>query len=1293
MIADWWPDEWDYPVGYHVTVPCEAEDTAYRSFHQAFASTDPDWGGVPVIVYEHDSLRDGALVDQNFGVAGLCRSTNWGMDTFALNTMRYCTRMQYLEQEDYTVFWNDNARQAPTSDWGDWACTTSAQQVPWPDYTVTDAPNTDTHESNLYSVGTLPNMPSAGDDYYPADPDLKMYAPGPWHDIIRERGWGAGCSDYPLFYCATDADCPANSYRCRGRFCRNSYIPCQSNSDCAGTGYGDCEGVCLEKSVDCIRHSECPDDKMCTGLGACVKPVLTLQNKVSQDDFAFQVNAKNQTCPKDSRPFSLLGASYWAYVTNDVLRVHGMCSYGDWYKYQMTLLNCQPVDGGDYWGVDPTKCQYLELDSQVLNVTRWWERTGSRPQIMYMHPSNCDKDYERLDDFMQCAPQKASIKASGKDLSQQIVFDEYTKMHMGDTPAKGGVTIPLAKMPFASDKTLGFLGIDSIKTDKDLVGAFQSCSNLNQCTPPPFTSNGKKVLNRKRMDWGSKTQSNYTDDDVFKCGVFGYISGDQCVLDLSVLQIYAFLCRTPGQNTGCTSLVPNIVSMCDEVSPTYPAGYAGVASNVKALNALLYAIPPPVDLESYLDTTGCMQDLYTFMNSSQLYPNPYLVMDFVLYEIPFDWFYQCMVMTQNEIDTKARYNQDCRAYKNRESFGFDSYTPKTSVGDDAMTMLRFVRGGYTRAQVLEYTTTYQTRALKLLNDTITGIINKFYKGEDWTYPRCSTVQRWKIGSDYTNPYVNLFRAIIDTHYTVDVCKGSWFDDQVAQAERLGYNVNSNNFIEELTTYDPEMFETDSYWQGEKTILEVIRDLIQERIKYTLASRVMGDYPAAPGAQFVTRREAIVIDNSVPPEFTDQLPWEIDPSYPRADTGEIVDMDTEFVPHVCVYDLYEYDPVFKGIYSLATCAVEKVKRKDSETEDTLMVCNGKQCTSVPIYYSINGVYNCMYYPEFPNKPCNSTNPGCGRELLNALYSEVISSYKPETVEPLKPVLLPWFRSRSWEFNFELSSVLDYLGNIMPNKEKTIMCTLSSQDPIDLMNCSNPHFLKLQQHVRKYYKYNGSVIVPRDAQLDWEVDRAFLDAGAIFSYASTARDRSHTFLDALFDDQSVCKGDASGDQRICWRANNASTWNSVNPWMLGYWNPFVQCDVDFTGQTQTPVETVNAYCTDVSCPPSSTYYQNMPNREVCKASFAQRVPKSGVPQIDVFGATLPYNLCFHKLVEDQPGCLHDQALLGGFDGMSIGTAPGSVTMTDGTPYADAKYKLSTDMYQPSTWEIPSDFYGGL
>ena len=1155
MISDWWPDDWDYPIGYHVTVPCEAEDTAYRSFHQAFAYTGLGADGIPELTYEQDTLRDGGLIDQYFGVGGLCRSMNWGVEMFSTNTMRYCTSVLSNEHEDYTIYWQEGEKIANSSTWTPWSCTTDAQFLPWPDFSMSSSPNTDTHESTLYSVGTLPNMPIDGDVVYPSDLDSKVYDVGPWQDILKDNGWGRLCGDYRLAKCTTNSDCPLK-YQCRGLFCRNSYISCQTNQDCVSIGLESCEGVCIEKQIECISHSECKEGRMCTGLGKCVTPVLTVQNKVTNDDFAFQVNAKNNACPDTSRNFSMLGASYWAYVTNDVLRGHGLCSYGDWYKYQLSLENCAvPSKNIEYWEVDPTQCRMINLDAQALNVTYWWEKSAVRPQVMFMHPSNCDRDYERLKDFTQCAPKSARIHASSSKSDIKLNFDSYAKMHIGDTPSSNeGVRIPIAKMPGASDSKYGFLGVQGVQNDDVLNNLFESCSNIDQCTAPPFTVRGAPA-SRKMLRLGTWVPTNYSLDNIFQCGVMGYIEDNRCKLDLSVLQFYRFMCVETEKNTKCKAIAENLQTLCDAVSQEYAAGYAGVLQNVEALAELFYTIPQPQDLDGYLDTTQCMEELFVFMNDArQLYSQFYWVLDFVLYEFPFDWFYQCVVMSGSNIDPTSRYNQDCIAFKNKERYSIAGYTPSSSTGDSPLTMLKFVRGGYTRNAVTGYLERHYEIAKKRLNATILGLVNSIYNGVDTSYPRCSTVQRWKIGPDFGIPYIQLFRAIIDTWYVRNSCQGSWLDDQIRYLQSGGWQVNSDNWVEQLTTFDPAYFVRDLQWKSSNTLLGLITDFILASINVRLVDRVMGDNPTPAGLTWVSRREAIALDNKIPPVFAGELPDSLDPSFMNYDFGREVLYEDPFIPHVCVYEKFTDDPNLRLIFQTKDCFYKNVTRPESSVQDFLMVCKGDvKCTDVPIFYSINGMYHCQYYPERTGTPCDSTLEGCGKRLLDALYEEVASNYQVERDEPfLSLSVLPWFETNNaWNqnFKFELIQVLDYLGNIMPDKEKTIMCTINTQQPVNLMNCTNPNYEKLRDHVKKYYKYDGSVIVPRESQLEWPVDQRLMTSGGVFAYASTSRDMTKTFLNALFDDQNVCKGDTSGDNRVCWRASNSTTWNSVNPWLLG------------------------------------------------------------------------------------------------------------------------------------------------
>ena len=684
MIADWWPDGWDFPVGYHVTVPCDAADAAYRSFHQAFGFAGLDAGGAPVLAYQQDLLRDGSLVDTNFGAGGLCRTTNFGMETLGVNTMRYCTQAPLSPASDYTV-----ARETPVGAWGAWSCATSGSDVPWPDHTVLSSPNTNTYEPSLYSVGTIPNMPPDGADYYPNSLDGDTYDVGPWQDILADQGWGRACSDLPLAFCKNGSDCPA-TYTCEGLFCSDGdRAPCRTDRDCRD---GACRGVCMAGDVECTQHADCAGGKMCTGLGECVTPLLTVLNSVSTDDMAFQVNAER--CPASSTNYSMLGASYWAYVTNDVLRLHGQCSYGDWYKYQTMISQCNPQDEGAYWLIDPTLCHLIDLTGQAPNSTHWWEPSAVRPNVMFMHPTNCDRDYERLQltgggaPLQSCAPTAATVRSPVAG-NLPLTFDSYAKTHR-DTPA--GPRIPIAKMPFQSDPSFGFLGIGPVASSDSIEDVFVFCSTLDQCTVSPFTVNGQPAT-RQYLPWNqpsppSTALANFSQGDVFVCGVMGYQSAAGCTLDLAVSQLYTFYCLSAASKK-CTRLVSNLALLCNNVQTTYAAGYANVVANVAALNALFYAVTTPPDVPTYLSTVDCMEDMYAFM-SAQPYRNFYYVLDFVLYEFPFAWFYQCMVMSPITIDTTSHVAQDCSAFTDRAAFTIDAYTPRSTGGDDAMTMLRLV---------------------------------------------------------------------------------------------------------------------------------------------------------------------------------------------------------------------------------------------------------------------------------------------------------------------------------------------------------------------------------------------------------------------------------------------------------------------------------------------------------------------------------------------------------------------------------------------------------------------------
>lgn len=1266
MIADYWPDEWDFPVGYHVTVPCE--EPAWRTFHQAFGLRNVS--GEEVLAYQHDLLRDAGLVDSHFGAGGLCRGTNFGMDAVSTNLMRYCTRvpkgdldattnLYKGQREDYTVY---NTPPTPTA-WTNWVCTSTAEELPWPDHTMTQG-----RSSAEYSVGTLPNMPDNGANTYPATLD-EMFEPGPWQEILRDNGWGRLCSDLALTTC-TDT-CPTG-YTCRGRFCKSTGVACGANPGICD----DCEGVCMEERVECIRHDECTDGKMCNGLGACVVPTVAVINEVADDDFAFQ--AFGQTCPAGSSPYSLLGASFWGYVTSDVLRAHGQCSYGDWFKYLETIRVCQPADMGTHFELDPTTCKYIDFDANLVNQSYWWAPEAQRPNYLYMHPHNCDRDYERLSGFVGCSPRLGATVRRAQVLLD-LEFDQFVKVHSGVSPAQGGVRIPLAKMPYRDNQKYGFLGLSgNLTSDENVYHIFAPCSSIDQCTAPPFTHRGVSAIRKVSIEGGVQ---NYTDNDVFRCGAFGYLLGDKCHLDLGVLPLYRILCTNHQSGAKCRPLVEGLSGLCEAVQEEYAPGFDAVASNTDALNALLTdAFARPENLDDYLDTMDCMIPLHAYTSSS-LYTSFYYLYNFALYEVPFDWFYQCLVMAKFTIDPANRGAQDCPAFQLKAQYSWKEYTPRTVSGDSGITFLHTVRGGYRREDVEEYLLNGQKRVAEAVQGAINTIIRPM-GNNDTTAPRCSGNLRWRIGK-YGLPYNPALRSVIGTWYDQDsTCGTTWLNDQIDGLSNLG--ITAENWLESLTIEDPDDVFQQADWLPDSnlqtpTLLSEIKEFVRSSVKTALVDKVMGMYEAPSGVTSTTRSEGIMLDTSIPPAYTGWLVDEnLDPG--GDEVGETVELSNAGVAHTCVFDRMEDDPrVSQYASNCITVNNSQIKR-----------CGNVECTHVPVLYERNGRYRCRFPLSLPQlDPCNASNAGCGMAVLNYLYDRVKQGYAPPSKEPLAAKDLPWMQN-TWAFTFKPAEVLDYLGNIMPDVTKPIMCTVNTKSLVDLMNCTNPHYEALKAHAKEHYLHDGPPLVPRQAQLDWPVDSAFLTQGAVFAYASTARPARQAFFKSLLDDSFVCTGETTGDLRVCWQKD--TEWRSINPWTLGYWNPFEECDVDYLDQSQGGDEYIDAECNEQVCPNNGGYYNNMPFRSACKTNYRKKVLTPGVPPADA-GEFLPYNLCHHQLEEDQVGCLHDQGLLGGMDGLSVGATADSQPMTWGTKYSGLKYDVASNMYSNSTWELPDDYRSGL
>ena len=1296
MVQDWWP-EWDFPVGYHVTVPCDAGDTAYRTFVQSFAVDRT--GAQPALVYQHDLLRDAGLVDTTFGVGGLCRTTNFGMPMPVTNTMRYCTAVPLDGAEDFTI--PGLHAGSPEPAYASWQCAPDSSDLPWPDWVHAGG---GVYRSSQYSVGTVPNMPPARETLtYPATLD-DMFEVGPWQDLAGNR-WGTSagkqCSDYALYLCAADPDCPTG-FTCKGRMCSNNAArKCTSGADCGAGGL--CQGICMDAGTQCRRHDDCPDGvSLCSGVGTCEAPTLVLVNTLT-------VNASLQlqvasACPAGSAPFSLKGGSFYAHPSTDLLRAHGMCSFEDWFRYTYTTLRQCAANQtrSQYVDINPTACTMLYVEDPPGNQTSWWASGKSRPDFMYLRPTNCDRDYERLAGFQQCAPTPgmAGVLDAANAFTTVVQQDRYVRLHESQS------SIHVAVMPESGTPAglnLGFLGLGSANNitrvaqlQGDGGNNFIACASLSQCYPAKFTVKGVAVTrNATNPDTG--LLSLYPPGDAFKCGAFGIMqaSTGMCALDAGVTQLYTYLCG-PGLLDSCKLLFDRAQAdrtrYCAAVLPFYEPANAQRVANLRALTELFHMFPTFSTFDQYLDVVQCSSDLYTQLGGLSLY-YPFM---FSLYEVPFDWFYQCLVMAGSDVNPAFRGSQDCAQFGQRQSYSPSWYV--TPAGkDDNVTFLQRVAGGYTRAYFDAYRWQQGAAVAASLQAALNATRALYYSDprRDQSYPTCSKHMLWRVGTygstngAYNGLSVGAYdrrkRELIANLYDTEQCKTTWQIDILQSV----YGDASYPWIAENTFPDPNPANwVPSPLYTRFSLLGLLEDGLMRsfQIDYT------GVSSGTPNASCVLFDTALPAGQGVFAFLNDAGNSFLFP--PDDELGTMVDLTTDDSDLTCAYPK-EDDPRFASS-DLSSCQPDTTQTAAGYTRYYTR-CGNRECLPVPLRYEANGFYNCGYKSDRGSMPpCFAGNrQSCVSTVASAMYATVLQNYRPPPPRPLQAETLPWFQ-RAWPFaGFDLSDVLDYQSNIQPNPALSVMCEITT-DPsaaIQFMQCQNEHYAALKAHVDSTYRRPGPPIAPAGTQLEWQMDRASLTQGFILSYASQNRSLALRYLDSLFDDNTVCKDPVVQNQRICWR-NATGQFNSINPWLLGNFNPFHMCDVTFTNQNQQQVESIHAACYDNSANPNPacTDYGKMQVQSQCKAQDGNLVTMPSVPPM-AHGTYLDYNLCHHELNEDPAGCMEDMGLLGGYNGLPVSAPPSAVNMLQGTQYANEAYTVAPNLYEDSAWAIPDDLQGGV
>ena len=1285
-VMDWWPEDWDFPVGYHVTVPCEADDTAYRSFSQAFGFDE----AAHTLVYQHDLLRDADLVDSHFGVAGLCRAGTFGMPMPETNNMRYCTQIQLDDTEDFTLPLRDGADSTDTDAWTEWGCTTSSAQLPWPD----EGSNPGAHQSARFSIGTLPNMPIETSPTYPAS-EADMFDVGPWQEIQRAGdSWGSSpdtrCQDFGILLCHASS-CPAG-FACRGMVCTGDYVTaCTDDANCTRNGL--CRGVCLERTVECIRHADCPDEKMCSGVGTCQTPVLAVQNRLQRvggDSISLGLSVNGTSCGAGSRNYSLLRGSYWGNTGQDLLKAHGMCSFEDWFKYTRVYsqAGCSSIQDNETLLLDPFLCTLVDLEQIASNQTKWWPQGNLRPDMMYVRPTICDRDYERLEGFTQCAPESGfATILTANDAQDTLEYDRFVRLHGSETSQ----AIELARMPEAEKVGTGFLGLGSeLNALGDLTAnPFVACGMVGQCYPPRFTVRGNTT---NRTHSSSQGWVRYNDANTFTCGGFGIQTSAGCTIDVDRFPLYRALCSPGLAVASCKGLAQvSIDRICSATPLDYEATNQDRTATLDGLRELFYAFPVFTTLDEYLDITACATDLHAALEAyqtrapGQLSTSLYFPFMYSLYEIPFDWYFQCVMLGETTVKTGVRGVQNCRPYDKQADP--EAYTTLSSAGDSFQTYLQYVRAGYTRPVIEAYIETHDQVNLARLEQVRAAVVQEMFQGStDYSYPRCSQNLLWKVGKHgdaYSagEPYSSERRAVLWNWYDEGSCKANWHELLLDRLEATG--VSRADWITTMTDPDPvNLVRQDG--AGGDTLVGTAVDFIGTALGIETVQTV-----------YYQTQGVIRYNNTPPSAFDLPLAASLRPT-PSINQGKTE--DDERVNRTCVF-LPSFDPAFSSFDTAGPgCGEPSVETANGRT-DFVRTCQHTRCSTIPVLYRREGKFNCRYVASAViDSLCTEASSGCEARIMGQVYKRIVQRFTSsgwEYPQTLPPTVFPWYQARGWDFPaLDLTETLDYERNIQPNPERAVMCEINTDEAggVRFTECNNPHYLTLQKHVDRNYKHDGGVVIPAGAQLEWPLERGVLAKGVILSFANTNRPIRQRFMDALFDNMTVCKGDSS--QHVCRkRASASQSFNTMNPWTLGNFNPYEVCDVEFTSKGAGSREFISTYCPEKEGALCKEYLTQSPTG--CKERHRTLVLHLGVPRfLDELGTYDDYNLCHHTNLEDDDGCMHDQGLLGGYDGLMVGSPKdSSYPMTFGTKYEGETYQVASNLYERSRWSIPADFRTGM
>lgn len=318
-IADWWPEDWTKPVGYHVTTPCASGETAYRTFDSLFAvEKGSGLFEVARMRYMHSALRNRSAYNNEFGAAGFCRRGNYGMPLLTTNVIRVCTRDVLNAEYDATV--PVQPRYTGSGGTAEYDtvehCSDSPYDVPWGFEDESIA------RGGMFGVGNAPMYRgetwSESGIWPPTDRDAELRNTRPGPRGVAAEGWGGdGCGDGQILTCETDADC----------------VPVPGSLATLECVRGTCV-LPRTSTQTCYSHEDCEaENKVCSGDGRCTFGTWQVENDLpyehgGKNTLEFEMYTAKGTCTSGNssnyptEEYDNWGGSPWEAV-GDILEMYG----------------------------------------------------------------------------------------------------------------------------------------------------------------------------------------------------------------------------------------------------------------------------------------------------------------------------------------------------------------------------------------------------------------------------------------------------------------------------------------------------------------------------------------------------------------------------------------------------------------------------------------------------------------------------------------------------------------------------------------------------------------------------------------------------------------------------------------------------------------------------------------------------------------------------------------------------------------------------------------------------------